>query len=129
MRRGATRFVITLIITLAVAALASVVLTRRALAAAKDAPPVLCLDTNLMVQMRIGAVPLVKKDMIVAESANFAMRTRNGPSLWWHVREVIIHGAYRTFWPQESRAATFEQIASRMRRCPPAPMGRNEASA
>ena len=119
MRRAATGILVGLLIATAVGALSSVALTRRALAAAMKAPPVLCLDAGTVAQMRTGASPLADKDLIVAETANFAMGARPAPTLWWHVREAIIHEAYRTFWSEASRAAVFDQIASRMRSCPP----------
>ena len=91
----------------------------RCLGCGYEGAPVLCLDAGTVARCETGASPLADKDLIVAETANFAMGARPVPTLWWHVREAIIDGAYRTFWSEASRAAVFDQIASRMRPCPP----------
>jgi hypothetical protein len=119
MRRTVTKILLGLLIVIAVGALASVALTRSALAAAKEGPSPMCLEARKAAQLRAGALPLLDKDLIVAKAANFAMGAPPVSSVWWHVRGAIIQGAYRTFWFEASRAAVFSQVASRMRRCPP----------
>lgn len=121
MRRVAGWSLSLLMLTVAVAMIASVTLTSRAIAAAEKAPATLCLDDSDATGYAAGPLDMRRKDRIAETSANFALGARTG--LWWNLRGILIGSTYRTFWPEAQRRALFDRLASKMRRCPPHAVG------
>jgi hypothetical protein len=116
MRRVVTWTLSLMLIAAFMIIISAIVLTNRAVAAAQGRPSFLCLEEREAVRLAAGTLPMSRRDMIVASSANFALGPQTG--IWWHVREATIAATYRAFWTEQSRSVVFAGVVARMRRCP-----------
>ena len=116
MRRKIGWAAILLLIGVGFAVLAAIVLTNRALAAARQGPAALCLEHDEAEQIAAFTLPTSQRDLIVERSANFALGVPT--SLWWHLRGALIVFTYRTFWSEARRRDNFARIVPNMRPCP-----------
>ena len=88
-----------------------------AIAAAQEAPSIVCLTPAMRREAAAGTLPLHEQDRLVGMATNFNSGASR-PDWSWHLRGAAVLLTYRTFWSRDRRRAIFSRVASQMRDCP-----------